>query len=90
MTELLHDNNSAMLAYGREIAAAFDDDFSLMTFLHYYLLNLGVKKGLETVNNSVIKAHKITSIIKNSTYLLHAFCTLSLSWKHAGIQVIIC
>ena len=80
---LTTDNDSAMLACGREIADTFDNEISLMNFSHYrcaaHVLNLGVKKGLETVNSSITKARKITCMIKNSTVLcdsLRAFCTL--------------
>ena len=80
---LTTDNDSAMLACGKEIAAAFDNGVSSMNFSHYrcaaHVLNLGVKKGLKAVNNSVTKARKVTSIIKNSTSLcdsLRAFCSL--------------
>lgn len=80
---LTTDNDSAMLACGKEIAAAFDDDVSSMNFSHYrcaaHVLNLGVKKGLKNVSNSVVKARKIATIIKNSTRLcdsLRAFCNL--------------
>jgi len=80
---LTTDNDSAMLVCGKEIASAFDDEMSLMNFSHYrcaaHVLNLGVKKGLKSVSNSVIKARKIMSMIKNSTRLcdsLRAFCNL--------------
>ena len=80
---LTTDNDSAMLACGREIADTFDNEISLMNFSHYHcaahVLNLGVKKGLEAVNSSITKARKITCMIKNSTVLcdsLRAFCTL--------------
>ena len=80
---LTTDNDSAMLACGKEIADAFDNEISSMDFSHYrcaaHVLNLGVKKGLKTVDNSVIKARKIIKIIKNSTRLcdsLRAFCAL--------------
>ena len=42
-------------------------------------LNLGVKKGLKIISNSVVKARKIMTMIKNSTRhcdSLRAFCTL--------------
>lgn len=80
---LTTDNDSAMLACGKEIAAAFNDDVSSMNFSHYrcaaHVLNLGVKKGLKNVSNSVVKARKIATIIKNSTRLcdsLRVFCNL--------------
>src|SRR6266496_4662276 len=80
---LTTDNDSAMLSCGNEIAATFNDDISSMNFSHYHcaahVLNLGVKKGLQTVDNSVIKARKITIKIKNSTRLcdlLRSFCNL--------------
>lgn len=80
---LTTDNDSAMLVCGREIADALNNEISLMNFSHYrcavHVLNLGVKKGLETVDNSITKARKITCMIKNSTLLcdsLRAFCTL--------------
>jgi hypothetical protein len=80
---LTTDNDSAMLACGREIAGALDNEFSSMNFSHYrcvaHVLNLGVKKGLKAVGSSVIKARKIMCIIKNSTQLcdsLRAFCNL--------------
>jgi zinc finger BED domain-containing protein 1 (E3 SUMO-protein ligase ZBED1) len=80
---LTTDNDSAMLVCGKEIADALDNEISSMNFSHYcctaHVLNLGVKKGLEAVNNSITKARKITCLIKNSTYLcdsLRAFCTL--------------
>ncbi len=80
---LTTDNDSAMLAYEREIAGALDNEFSSMNFSHYrcvaHVLNLGVKKGLKAVGSSIIKARKIICIIKNLTQLcdsLHAFCNL--------------
>lgn len=80
---LTTDNDSAMLACGREIAAALDEEFSLMDFSHYrcaaHVLNLGVKKGLKEADETVTKARKIMNIIKNSTRLcdsLRAFCRL--------------
>lgn len=80
---LTTDNDSAMIACGREIADVLDNEISMMNFSHYrcaaHVLNLGVKKGFETVNNSITKARKITTIIKNLTRLcdsLRAFCTL--------------
>jgi hypothetical protein len=80
---LTTDNDSAMLACGREIAGAIDDEFSSMNFSHYrcvaHVLNLGVKKGLKAVGSSVINVRKIMCIIKNSTQIcdsLHAFCNL--------------
>lgn len=81
---LTTDNDAAMLSCGREIAAVFDNEISsINNFSHYrcaaHVLNLGVKKGLKSVNDSIIKARKITSIIKNSTQLcdsLRAFCSL--------------
>jgi hypothetical protein len=70
-----------MLACGKEIADAFDSEVSSMNFSHYHcvahVLNLGVKNGLTTVDNSVMKARKLTNIIKNSTNLsnsLRSFC----------------
>ena len=42
-------------------------------------MNLGVKNGLKMVNNSILKARKLTTTIKNSTCLcdsLRAFCAL--------------
>ena len=80
---LTTDNDSAMLACGKEIASAFDSEISSMNFSHFryaaYILNLGVKKGLKSVSDSVTKARKIMSTIKNSTSLcdsLRAFCSL--------------
>jgi len=80
---LTTDNDSAMLVCGREVADSLDNEISSMNFSHYrcvaHVLNLGVKKGLTAVNNSVIKARKITNMIKNSTRLcdsLRAFCAL--------------
>ena len=80
---LTTDNDSAMLACGKEIAAVLDEEFSSMTFSHYrcaaHMLNLGVKNGLKEVDYSVTKARKIMNIIKNSTRLcdsLRAFCKL--------------
>ena len=71
---LTTDNDSAMLVCGREIADAFDDEISLMNFSHYryaaHVLNLGVKKGLEAVNDSIAKACKLTSMIKNSIHFV--------------------
>ena len=80
---LTTDNDSAMIACGKEIAAAFDGEISSMEFSHYrcaaHVLNLGVKKGLKCANNSITKARKIMNKIKNSTRLcdsLRAFCNL--------------
>jgi len=72
-----------MITCGNEIASTFDNEFSLMNFSHYrcaaHVLNLGVKKGLTSISNSVIKIRKIMIMIKNSTRLcdsLRAFCSL--------------
>jgi zinc finger BED domain-containing protein 1 (E3 SUMO-protein ligase ZBED1) len=80
---LTTDNDSAMLACGKEIADIFDNEVSLMNFSYYrcaaHVLNLGVKKGLTTVDNSVMKARKLTNMIRNSTNLtnsLRRFCTV--------------
>ena len=80
---LTTDNDSAMLACEKEIADTFDSEVSLMNLSHYYcvahVLNLGVKKGLKDVDNSVIKARKIIITVKNSICLcdsLRAFCAL--------------
>lgn len=80
---LTTDNEAAMLVCGREIADAFDDEISSMNFSHYrcaaHVLNLGVKNGLKTVDNSVMKARKLTNMIRNSTNLtnsLRSFCGL--------------
>jgi zinc finger BED domain-containing protein 1 (E3 SUMO-protein ligase ZBED1) len=80
---LTTDNDSAMIACGKEIADALDNEISSLNFSHYhctaYVLNLGVKNGLKTVDNSIIKARKITNTIKNSNRLcdsLRAFCSL--------------
>lgn len=68
---LTTDNDSAMLVCGREVADSLDNEISSMNFSHYrctaHVLNLGVKKGLTAVNNSVIKARNITYTIKNLT-----------------------
>ena len=80
---LTTDNDSAMLVCGKELASTFDNEFSSMDFSHYrcaaHVLNLGVKKGLKIIGNSVVKARKIMCMIKNSTRLcdsLRAFCDL--------------
>ena len=80
---LTTDNEAAMLVCGREIADAFDDEISSMNFSHYrcaaHVLNLGVKNGLKTVDNSVMKARKLTNMIRNSTNLtnsLRSFCAV--------------
>ena len=81
---LTTDNDSAMLACGKEIADAFENEISSMkNFSHYrcaaHVLNLGVKKGLTTVDDSIMKAHKLTNIIRNSTRLcdsLRSFCAV--------------
>lgn len=80
---LTTDNDSAMLVCGKEIASVFDNEISSMNFSHYrcaaHVLNLGVKKGLKNVSNSVIKARRTMSNIKNSTRLcdsLRAFCDI--------------
>jgi len=80
---LTTDNDAAMLVCGREVADSLDNEISSMNFSHYrcaaHVLNLGVKKGLTVVNNSVIKARKIINMIRNSTRLcdsLRAFCAL--------------
>jgi hypothetical protein len=72
-----------MIACGKEIADALDNEISSLNFSHYHcaahVLNLGVKNGLKTVDNSIIKARKITNTIKNSNRLcdsLRAFCSL--------------
>ena len=50
-----------------------------MNFSHYrcavHVLNLGVKKGLTTVDNSVMKARKLTNMIRNSTNLTNSLCS---------------
>lgn len=70
---LTTDNEAAMLVCGRELAESFDDQFSSMTFAHYrcvaHVLNLGVKKGLEIISDSVNKVHQLMTKIKNSTIL---------------------
>src|SRR6266498_2333102 len=78
---LTTDNDSAMVVCSKEIASAFDDEFSTMNFSHYccaaHILNLAVRKGLKIVSDSVIKACKIMHNIKNLTRLcdsLRAFC----------------
>jgi len=72
------DNNFTMLVCGKEITFIFDNKISLMNFSHYrcaaYVLNLGVKKGLKNVSNSIIKACKIMSNIKNLTCLCDSLC----------------
>ena len=80
---LTTDNDSAMIACGKEIADALDNEISSLNFSHYHcaahVLNLGVKNGLKTVDNSIIKARKITNTIKNLNRLcdlLRAFCSL--------------
>jgi hypothetical protein len=81
---LTTDNDSAMLACGKEIATVFDNEISSIgNFSHYrcaaHVLNLGVKKGLERADSSIKKIHKMMSAIKNSTRLcdsLRAFCHL--------------
>jgi hypothetical protein len=80
---LTTDNEAAMLVCGREIADAFDDEISSMNFSYYrcaaHVLNLGVKNGLKTVDNSVMKARKLTNMIRNSTNLtnsLRSFCAV--------------
>ena len=80
---LTTDNDSAMLVCGKELASTFNNEFSSMGFSHYrcaaHVLNLGVKKGLKIISNSVVKARKIMTMIKNSTRhcdSLRAFCTL--------------
>ena len=80
---LTTDNEAAMLVCRREIADAFDDEISSMNFSHYrcaaHVLNLGVKNGLKTVDNSVMKARKLTNMIRNSTNLtnsLRSFCAV--------------
>jgi len=68
---LTTDNDSTMLVCGREVADSLDNEISSMNFSHYryaaHVLNLGVKKGLTAVNNSITKARKITNMIKNLT-----------------------
>ena len=80
---LTTDNDSAMIACGKEIADTLDNEISSMTFSHYHcvahVLNLGVKNGLKTVDNSILKARKIAITIKKLTRLcdsLRTFCTL--------------
>jgi len=80
---LTTDNESAMLVCGEEIASAFDLEFSDMVFSHYrcaaHVLNLGVKKGLKLVNESINKTRKLMKTIKNSTRLcdsLRILCNL--------------
>ena len=80
---LTTDNESAMLVCGRELASALDDQFSSMIFSHYHciahVLNLGVKKGLNLVCESINKARKLMKSIKYSTHLcnsLRLLCNL--------------
>jgi len=80
---LTTDNDSAMIVCGKEISSAFDNEFSSMNFSHYrcaaHVLNLGVKKGLKIVSNSITKVRQIMHNIKNSTRLcdsLRDFCSL--------------
>jgi len=80
---LTTDNESAMLVCGKEIASAFDIEFSTMIFAHYrcaaHVLNLGVKAGLKLIGESVIKTRKLMNSIKNSTRLcdsLRLICNL--------------
>jgi hypothetical protein len=62
-----------MLVCGREIANALDTELSSKTFSHYrcaaHVLNLGVRQGLELVNNSVDKVRELVIKIKDSTRL---------------------
>lgn len=80
---LTTDNESAMLVCGNEIALGLDIDLSSMIFSHYrcaaHVLNLGVKKGLRVVNESIDKTRKLMKTIKNSTRLcdsLRLLCNL--------------
>ena len=80
---LTTDNESVMIVCGREIASSFDSAFSTMTFSHYrcvaHVLNLGVKHGMELINQSIIKARELMVKIKKSTRLcdeLHLLCNL--------------
>ncbi|GET00712.1 zinc finger BED domain-containing protein RICESLEEPER 2-like [Rhizophagus clarus] len=80
---LTTDNESAMLVCGREMASAFEDDFLTLTFSHYrcaaHVLNLGVKKGLKSADDSIAKARKLINTIKKSTRIsnsLQTFCGL--------------
>src|SRR5204863_1335905 len=70
---LTTDNESAMLVCGKEIASTLDIEFSTMIFAHYrcaaHVLNLGVKQGLKLLDESINKARKLMSSIKNSTRL---------------------
>lgn len=80
---LTTDNESAMLVCGEEIASTLDLEFSDMVFSHYrcaaHVLNLGAKKGLKLVNESIDKTRKLMKTIKNSTRLcdsLRILCNL--------------
>jgi hypothetical protein len=80
---LTTDNESAMLVCGEEIALALNLEFSNMIFSHYrcaaHVLNLGAKKGLKLVNESINKTRKVMKTIKNSTRLcdsLRILCNL--------------
>ncbi|GBC10040.1 hypothetical protein RclHR1_00930018 [Rhizophagus clarus] len=65
------------------MASAFEDDFLTLTFSHYrcaaHVLNLGVKKGLKSADDSIAKARKLINTIKKSTRIsnsLQTFCGL--------------
>jgi len=80
---LTTDNESAMVVCGRRLAESFDSELSSMTFSHYrcaaHVLNLGVKQGLELIDDSINKVRELMSKIKNSTLLcdqLRDLCNL--------------
>lgn len=80
---LTTDNASVMLVCGKEIASAIEDKFSSMIFSYYrcaaHVLNLGVKQGLNLVDNAIIKVRNLAKKIKKSTQICNAlklFCEL--------------
>jgi len=80
---LTTDNASSMVVCGNYLADELEFEFDNLTFAHYrcaaHVLNLAVTKGIELVDESVVKVRKLMHFIKTSSPVnnaLKALCSV--------------